>query len=221
MIALNTVAEGDTINSNGNIDDPQFRWLARELDAAERRGELVIVFGHHPIRSLTNSALDENAGSCAQKAISGPGCDLDPRSSRPLHLGADLQALLLAHPHVVAYVAGHTHKHRVTPFARPGGKGGFWGIETASEIDWPIQSRLLELMDNHDGTLSIFGTIIDHGGTLTTPPSGTPAAGFDRGTLAAIGRELSYNDPQVGVEAGAEGRLEDRNVELLLPDPRR
>jgi len=31
---------------------------------------------------------------------------------------------------------------------------------------------------------------------------------------------MAYNDPQAGVEEGAEGRPIDRNVELLLPDPR-
>jgi metallophosphoesterase (TIGR03767 family) len=220
LISLNTVAEGDTINSNGNLDDPQFRWLGREIEGAERRGELVILFGHHPIRSLTNTATDETAGPCALRAVTGPGCDLDPRVSRPIHLGADLQALLLAHRNVIAYVAGHTHEHRIAAFRRAGGEGGFWAIETSSEIDWPIQSRLLEVMDNRDGTLSIFGTLIDHGGAVGTPPSGTAAGGFDPGTLAAIGRELAYNDPQVGIEAGAEGRPADRNVELLLPDPR-
>jgi metallophosphoesterase (TIGR03767 family) len=220
MIALNTVAEGDALNSNGNLDDPQFQWLRRELAAAAARDELVILFGHHPIRSLTNSAPDENAGDCALRAVTGPGCDLDPRRSRPLHLGGDLQALLLASPNVIAYVAGHTHENRITAFRRPGG-GGFWGIETASEIDWPILSRLLEVMDNRDGTLSIFGTLIDHGAPLATPPPGTAAPGFDPATLAALGREFAYNDPQVGVEDGAEARPQDRNVELLVTDPRR
>ena len=220
MIAINTTAEGDTINSNGNLDAPQFAWLARELAASQSRNELVIVFGHHPIRSLTNTATDEAAGDCALRLVTGPGCDLDPRSSEPLKLGADLQALLLAHRNVIAYVAGHTHEHRVTGFARPDGSGGFYGIETASEIDWPIQSRLLEIMDNRDGTLSIFGTILDHGGAIATPPPGTAATGFSPETLAALGREFAYNDPQVGVEAGAEGRPEDRNVELVLRDPR-
>ncbi|HUR86464.1 MAG TPA: hypothetical protein VMY78_14070 [Solirubrobacteraceae bacterium] len=218
MIAINTVAEGDTINSNGNIDDPQFRWLRRELDASAERGQLVIVFGHHPIRSLTNTARDESAGDCAVRAVTGPGCDLDPRDSRPLRLGGDLRALLLSHPSVIAYVAGHTHENRVTAFGRPGG-GGFWGIETASEIDWPIQSRLLEVMDNRDGSLSIFATLIDHGGALETPAAGTPAFGFSPETLAALGREFAYNDPQVGIADGAEGRPADRNVELLVPDP--
>ena len=222
MIAINTVAEGDRLNSNGNIDEPQFRWIERELKAADGRDELVILFGHHPIRSLTNRAVDEDAGDCGARAVFGPGCDLDPRGSKPLRLGADLERLLLAHPHVIAYVAGHTHENRITPFTRtPDGRGGgFWGIETASEIDWPIQSRLLEVMDNRDGTLSIFGTLIDHGATLATPPPGTRASAFDPETLAALGRELSYNDPQVGVEDGAEGRPQDRNVELLLADPR-
>lgn len=220
MIALNTVAEGDSLNSTGNLDDPQFRWLQRELAAAAERNELVILFGHHPIRSLSNSAPDEDAGDCALRAVTGPGCDLDPRRSRPLHLGGDLQALLLASPNVIAYVAGHTHENRITAFRRPNG-GGFWGIETASEIDWPIQSRLLEVMDNRDGTLSIFGTVIDHGATLVTPPAGTAAAGFDPETLAALGREFAYNDPQAGVAGGAEGRPQDRNAELLVADPRR
>ena len=49
LIAINTVAEGDKLKSEGNLDDPQFRWLRGELEAAERRGELVVVFGHHPI----------------------------------------------------------------------------------------------------------------------------------------------------------------------------
>ena len=76
-------------------------------------------------------------------------------------------------------------------------------------------------MDNRDGSLSIFGTLIDHGATLATPAPGTPAAAFGPEALAALGREMAYNDPQVGVEAGAEGASRDRNVELLLPDPRR
>ena len=224
MIALNTVAEGDKLSSTGNLDSPQFRWLTREIKAAERRDELIFVYGHHPFGSLDNRAPDEDAGDCALRAVTGPGCDLDPRVSKPLRFGADLQRLLLAHPHVVAYVAGHTHENRITAVKRGTGSGaaarGFWEIETASEIDWPIQSRLIELMDNRDGTLSIFGTLIDHAATLATPTPGTSAAGFGPDTLAALAREFAYNDPQVGVEDGAEGRPQDRNVELLLDDPR-
>jgi hypothetical protein len=165
---------------------------------------------------MSNDTPDERAPSCAGSP-SEPGCDADPRSSAPLHLGADLQTLLLAHRSVIAYVAGHTHEHKITPYQRAGG-GGFWGIETSSEVDWPIQSRLLEVTDNHDGTLSIFGTLLDHGAALTTPPTGTKAAAFTPAVLASIGRELSFNDPQQGGTTGM-GKPEDRNVELLLPNP--
>ena len=224
MISIDTVSEAGVPgpSADGNIDDPQFQWITRQLDAAEAAGELVILFGHHPIRSLTADLPDELAPPCTVDDLHGhdvnPGCDGDPRDSQPVHLGADLEALLLAHPHVIAYVAGHTHEHKVTPFARADG-GGFWGIETSSEIDWPIQSRLLEVMDNRDGTLSIFGTLIDHGGAISTPAPGTPAALMSASALASIGRELSFNDPQAGGETGT-GTPADRNVELLLPDPR-
>ncbi|MFL5845007.1 MAG: TIGR03767 family metallophosphoesterase [Solirubrobacteraceae bacterium] len=224
FVALNTVGEGSQINPDGNLDDPQFRWVERTLKAADKHHELVILFGHHPIRTMTNDSPDENAPSCASSP-QDPGCDGDPRSSQPLHLGPDLQALLLAHRSVIAYVAGHTHQHNVEAFRAPAaggsgeGGGGFWGIETSSEVDWPIQSRLLEVMDNHDGTLSIFGTLIDHGAALTTPPTGTKADGFTPLTLASIARELSFNDPQQGGTTGM-GDPDDRNVELLLPDPR-
>ena len=219
FIALDTVADGDLLASTGNIDHPQWRWLVEEIRGAEERDELIVLYGHHPIRSLRNEQPDENVGDCANP-LAGSDCDRDPRISRPLHLGPDLQRLLLAHPHVIAYVAGHTHEHNIQAFDRPDDSGGFWGIETASETDWPIQSRLLEIMDNRDGSLSIFGTAIDHASTLDTPQPGTPAAGFSRELLASLGREFSFNDPQVGAPGG-EGEPRDRNVELLIEDPRR
>ena len=224
FISIDTVSEGGLAgpSAEGNIDDPQFRWLTATIGAAEKRGELVVVFGHHPIRSLNAGVPDELAGPCLFEGAYGhgvnPGCDRDPRSSGPYHLGPDLQALLLAHRNVIAFVAGHTHVHKITPFPRPGG-GGFWGIETASEVDWPIQSRLLEIFDNRDGTLSIYGTVIDHSGPVVAPPSGTDAAALDPATLAAAGRTLAFNDPQGGGESDT-ATPEDRNVELLLVDPR-
>ena len=74
-------------------------------------------------------------------------------------------------------------------------------------------------MDNKDGTLSIFGTILD----AAAPPAGPapgPASGFDVDELASINREFAYNDPQGGLGSG-EGSTTDQNVELLVKDPRR
>jgi hypothetical protein len=48
-VIVDTVSEGrlTPVSSEGNIDDPQFRWLRRTLAAATRRDELIFVFGHH------------------------------------------------------------------------------------------------------------------------------------------------------------------------------
>jgi len=238
FIALNTVGEGGVVSdrsSDGNIDDPQFRWLEGELQAATARNELIVLFGHHAINSLTNNEPDEASPACTgaddgHGHDQNPGCDLDPRLSTPLHLGEPrqrppgdttetLSQLLLRYSHVIAFVAGHSHLNQVLPYSRGDGTGGFWTIKTAAEADWPSQSRLIEVMDNRDGTLSIFGTMIDHSAPTTVPAPGTNASGFDVDQLAALNREFAYNDPQKGGGTG-EGSSTDRNVELLLPDPR-
>ncbi len=93
-------------------------------------------------------------------------------------------ALLHRFPHVIAWVAGHSHVNDVTPYPNPAG-GGFWMIRAAAEADWPQQSRLLELFDNRDGTLSIFGTILDHASPATAPAGPADASAFDVDTLAS------------------------------------
>jgi hypothetical protein len=125
---------------------------------------------------------------------------------------------------VIAYVAGHTHLNKVG-FERGRRGRGFWEINTASHIDWPQQSRLIEVMDNRDGTLSIFGTMLDAAAPEAAPAPGD-AMGLSLEQLVSLGRTLSYNDPQregsegSGNEAEKTGRRRDRNVELLVRDPR-
>jgi hypothetical protein len=95
-------------------------------------------------------------------------------------------------------------------------------VNTASHVDFPQQARIVELADNHDGTLSIFGTIVDSAAPLAVPASlGSPRA------LAALSRELAVNDWQerpaapgvAGQPDGRRGRVEDRNVELIVRAP--
>jgi RTX calcium-binding nonapeptide repeat (4 copies)/Calcineurin-like phosphoesterase len=239
FVSIDTVSDGGVVesSSSGNIDDPQWRWLEQELDRAEADGKLVIAFGHHPVRSLTSDAPDEAAQPCTGEYRSdgtysnpdehghdpNPGCDLDPRSSTPLHHGEDLAALLSSHSNVIAYVAGHTHENKVLACGSEEGcpaGGNWWEINTsAASADWPQQSRLVEVMDNRDGTLSIFGTLTDHAAPLGLPANGTPASGFGNDALASISHGVAFNDPQVGDGSG-EGAAADQNVELLVDDPR-
>jgi metallophosphoesterase (TIGR03767 family) len=230
FVALDTVAEAGTIltptgksTSDGNIDDPQFQWLRGQLQAATAADQLVVLFSHHAPESLVADAPDELAPPCLLNDAHGhdinPGCDLDPRLSFPIHLQADMVNLLHEFPNAIAWVAGHSHDNIVNAFPNPSGQGGFWSIRVAAEADWPQQSRLLQVFDNHDGTLSIFGTILDHVGQAAAPAPGTPASGMDFNDLASAARTMSYNDVQSGAPIG-EGLPKDRNVELLVKDPR-
>jgi hypothetical protein len=219
-------APGLSGSSNGNIDDPQFKWLESELKAAQEEGKLVVIFGHHPVRSMNTNVPDEAAAPCTTEDEHGhdvnPGCDLDPRNSQPLHLGQGASpgetfvSLISRYQNVIAYVPGHTHEHKVTPFARSNGSV-WWEINTSAVADNPTQSRLIDVMNNHDGTISIFAVVLDHASPATAPPPGA-ASGFDEQQLASIGRTFAYNDPQSGHPHG-EGEPIDRNVELLVDHP--
>ena len=83
-------------------------------------------------------------------------------------------------------------------------------MSTGAIADWPVQSRLVELVDSGNGTLSAFATLVDH----SAPPDPTDAEGLWR--LASIHREVAANDPYSGTGSIAAGESTDRNVELVV-----
>jgi metallophosphoesterase (TIGR03767 family) len=135
-----------------------------------------------------------------------------------VRLGPDVEALFRRHPGVVAYVAGHEHRNRIEPH------GSFWELVTASHIEWPQQSRAIELARLADGTLAIYSTAIDHLASAKPPSRRQRSTGVQQPIevlrLASIARELSLNEPQA--ENGEDGWVDrrggrlDRNVALLL-----
>ncbi|MFA5892085.1 MAG: TIGR03767 family metallophosphoesterase [Actinomycetota bacterium] len=212
----------DSVNpngyANGSLDAAQMQWLESELISCHSRyltpagdwattgntNRLVILTGHHSLYSMDNPLIG-------------------PVTTEPRVLGDQVTALLARFPNIVLYVGGHVHENRIVAHPGPDGSYGFWEIATASHIDWPQQSRILELLDNKDSTLSVWVTVFDH----VAPAS--PGTGFDVIDLASISRELSYNDPQSGANGGknfsalekskATGQPIDRNVELILRAP--
>jgi metallophosphoesterase (TIGR03767 family) len=224
FISLDTVSEGG--GQYGNLDNAQYQWLKKELKAAKKRKQLVVAFGHHPLSSMISTNTDEDAGACADGNT--VGCDVDPRTSSPMHRGTvgkqSVKSLFLANRNLISYVAGHIHENRVTLVKK--GKRAFWEIATASHIDWPHQSRTIEIMDNRNGTLSLFGTILEDAAPIATPAAGTSATAFSSADLASIAREMAWNEPQrsglpdSGESDSGEGTRSDRNVELLIRDPR-
>ncbi len=228
-ISLDTSSEGGTVlvSDKGNLDDPQFQWLESQLKKATSNNELVVLFSHHAPGSMTANVPDEAAKSCTEVAVAvAPGCDGDPRVSTPIHLGTDVVEMLHKYPNVIAWVAGHSHVNDVTPFPAPDGQSGFWSIRTAALADWPKQNRLVQIFDDRDGNLSIFGTVIDHAASVEAPADGTSAANMSTDDLASLSRVVGYNENQTGAEACGsdrcgEGKVEDRNVELVVRDPRK
>lgn len=110
MVVLNTIIDGtdprlpsDLVRnpfalSDGTVDQAQFAWMQNELKQAYDRKQLVMVFSHHA--DLTFAEF----GMFAQAVPT----DLT---------AAQVDAELASWPNVLAWVAGHTHRHRIRPFA--------------------------------------------------------------------------------------------------------
>ncbi|MDQ3954091.1 MAG: metallophosphoesterase, partial [Actinomycetota bacterium] len=221
--------------SEGSVDDAQFRWLEAQIKEAQAQSEYVMVFSHHSLRTTRSPSTDVSEQPLHY------GQRVDPENpSNPQNPSGErtLEDLYCENPNVIAHVAGHEHENHVLhypckgtevqapgqpPISTGAGPGDFWHITTAAHIDWPQQSRMIELVDNGDGTtISLVLTMLDHAG----PPN--PGLGrdtsFDKGQageqvlkLAAIGRELAYNDYQAS--RGARGGRDDRNVILIVKRP--
>ena len=176
---------------------------------------MVIVIAHHSLRTMNNvdwfGPDDQHCGLINQEGETpgAPSCEEVGNES--------LEALFYRHGNVVTYIAGHEHKNNIEPRQQLGGPGKFWEISTASEIDWPQQSSLIELFDNRDGTISIFRTLVDNAAPVDAGDSPDLS---DPMNLASISREISFNDYQgrTGEDGLADygGDPEDRNVELVI-----
>jgi 3',5'-cyclic AMP phosphodiesterase CpdA len=116
--------------------------------------------------------------------------------------GAALTAQLDADPHVLAAVAGDTHRSRIAPHRTP--RGGWWDITTSALADFPQQARALRVRETAGG-----GAVLDTW-MLDTAPS----------PLADTARDLAFLDAQGGRPGGNAGTRADRNVRLYVPAPR-
>ena len=115
------------------MDQEQFDWLESELEAADARHELIIVLAHHRAQDF---ALESEVS------------------------GEDLVSLLEASDGVVLNIVGHGHANakRVVPEAPEKGDYGYWELMLASTVDFPMHSRILEIVDEANGYLSIYAT---------------------------------------------------------------
>lgn len=209
LIGMNTcnVTEG----ADGSMPEDEYVWLERQLRAVSSRyfdadgneqrqdvdDKLVLVCSHHTSWTM---------GNVVQGALT---------EQTRLYTGDELVALLLRYPNVIGWINGHTHYNDIRAHPNPylGRGAGFWEINTASCIDWGQQSRLIEVVDNQDGTVSIFGVVLDHASAPTADLSDLSVKG-----LASIGRELAANH-WFQIPDERLGSRQDRNVELPVKAP--
>ncbi|MEZ0578890.1 TIGR03767 family metallophosphoesterase [Nocardioides sp. MH1] len=187
----------DSVNPNGysdgSLDQAQFDWLQATITGTTDKA--VIVYSHHTSSTMGNPLV-----------LTGGDTSL------PRVLGGSVVDYLLTQPQVIAWVNGHTHRNSISAHLNAEGTNGFWEINTASHIDYPQQGRIIEVVDNVDGTWSIITTILDHAGPTAHTHLGNTLQ------LAALSRELSVNDPQNNLPASTGSPL-DRNTELLIDNP--
>lgn len=126
--------------------------------------------------------------------------------------------LLASYPNVILHIAGHSHQHKILAICTNGesvqtldgrciDKGGehgrgYYEIRTAANADWPIEQRIVELVDNNDGTLSIYGTIFH------------APLGDDK--LVETGRKLALVDAMTTPTTFHADEVQDLNVHLLV-----
>ncbi len=189
----------DTVNPfggwQGSLDLVQFEWLIDTI--SQNRGSYVVIASHHPLQDLVNGYA--------------------PNGLKRI-LKEDLLAELARFSNVILWLAGHTHRNKISYFG-PDEFHGFWQIETSSLIDWPQQGRIVEIFEDRDGEICIGTTMFDHAGSIGLDPSHTKLD--DVHNLAGLSRLLAVNDWQrrggpFAIEKN-EGQAEDRNTFLRLP----
>jgi hypothetical protein len=225
FVVLDTITDecGEAVCSEGSLDDLQYQWLEAEVSEAQSAGEYVMVFSHHTERTTRMPSVDPGE----QPIHYGERFDRKETPPRPVRPDeppeTTIEDLLCRHSNVLAHVAGHEHANYVLEHRceDPGqGQNPFYEVSTAAHIDWPQQSRMIELV-NDGGEMSLVLTMLDHAGPAYPggPPPGNPGgdAGEQPVRLASIAREIAYNDYQG--DRGALGKRTDRNVIVPLGKP--
>jgi 3',5'-cyclic AMP phosphodiesterase CpdA len=106
-----------------------------------------------------------------------------------------LLAILDHAPHVVASIAGDTHRNRIAP------RSHYWQITTSSLADHPQQARMFRLRETAGGGVAVETWMVDQ----------------DHLGLAGISAQLAFLDAQGGRPQGFAGTRLDRNARLFTP----
>jgi len=189
LIALNTVFSDATtvgVGSLGIFDEEQFDWLRQQLDDADANAELVVVMSHHKSDDLS---------------------DTSPVT------GAELSAVLEASDGVVLHVTGHGHRNEKAVYSQASmglDAFGYWELMLASTIDFPMHSRVIEIVDEGNGYVSIYCTNLGHNAPVDS-------LAHRARQLAAAKAAFPSFDTEGDIEAAWAEDLPSQNLLLRVP----
>jgi 3',5'-cyclic AMP phosphodiesterase CpdA len=181
VVVLDTAAEtgsAEGVLRAGVIDG----FLRPALERAKADGKLVIVTSHHASSSLTDGG--ETGGT------------KQPDSITP----TQFRGLLASYPNVLAHLAAHSHLHTTEVVA---GAHPYWEIKTASLLDFPNQSKLVEVWETPEGAHVLRTVAFDYA------DEGDP--------LGREARAIAVADYTCGYTPDGRGEAGSRNVELWVP----
>jgi hypothetical protein len=121
----------------GVLDAEQFAWLQGQLAEADAGHELIVVMSHHKADDiLTTSPVPSE----------------------------DLVGALSASEGVILHLTGHGHRNekRAQEGPEPTPRHGYWELMLASTLDFPMHSRIYEIVDEGNGYVSVYCTNFDH-----------------------------------------------------------
>lgn len=198
--------------AHGHLGGKQMAWLKKQLAAHSSyyyndegkkvkgggKDKLLMVFSHHSAEYMRGLGKPK------------PTDDADSLAS---HSPEELIEVLQRFPNVIAWVNGHSHAARINAYKHNNPVRSFWEINCPSFIDWPHLGRILEVVDNNDGTLSIFTTLFE-----PDVPLDPKKAKNNVDRLASLSRLVAANNFENPTETHL-GKTTDCNTELLLKNP--
>jgi hypothetical protein len=175
-------------------------FLVPQLDKAAKDNVLVLLISHHTSWSFPPKGL------FSPYPLQGSKRDL---------VGSELVDKINSYPNVVLHLVGHGHENVVKSHAASDTDPlkGYWEVETCSTAHWPQQSRIIEIVDNRDGTGTIYSTMLN----ADLPKVEVPD--WKHKSIAAQGRHYALYDVQMGFGHGGAGAATDRNVKLHFAIP--
>lgn len=162
----------DTVNPwggwQGSIDEKQLKWVEDLL--ITNRDRYVVLLSHHPAFTWINPFSPEG----------------EPRRI----LFPEFMQLLDQHKNVIAWIAGHVHYHWSDFLSRSDGSK-ILHVTTSSQVDWPQQGRIIEIVKEDSGQIAFGSTAIDHKGDVEWQ-----GKELNYLTMAGLSRALAGNDWQ-------------------------